>query len=177
VGGKIGGLLVEVKAEAEEGERGLVGAGDGFDEEACEFAILEKEIVRPFEGGFDFGEGADGVGGGEGAEKGEEGEAIGGYFEEDGDPEAEGFIGEPRFALASVACGLDFGGEDGGEGGGRRRWSGAEEVLGGGGRGEDGDTVTERVIGGEEEIDLVDLKGVGVAREGGGLRVRNCRSS
>jgi len=52
VGGKIGGLLVEV------------GAGDGFDEEACEFAILEKEIVGPFEGGFDFGEGTDGVGGG-----------------------------------------------------------------------------------------------------------------
>jgi hypothetical protein len=45
----------------------LVGAGDGFDEEACEFAILEKEIVGPFEGGFDFGEGTDGVGGGEGA--------------------------------------------------------------------------------------------------------------
>ena len=78
MGGEIGGLLVEVEAEAEEGERGLVGAGDGFDEEACEFAILEKEIVGPFEGGFDFGEGADGVGGGEGAEEGEEGEAIGG---------------------------------------------------------------------------------------------------
>ena len=65
--------------------------------------------------------------------------------------------------MASVACGLDFGGEDGGKGGGRGRWSGAEEVLGGGGCGEDGDTVTERVIGGEEKIDLVDLKGVGVA--------------
>jgi len=65
--------------------------------------------------------------------------------------------------LASVACGLDFGGEDGGEVGGGRRWSGAEEVLGGSGGGEDGDTVTERVIGGEEKIDLVDLKGVGVA--------------
>jgi len=49
--------------------------------------------------------------------------------------------------------------------------------LGGSGCGEDGDTVTERVIGGEEKIDLVDLEGVGVAREGGGLRVRNCRSS
>ena len=120
---------MEVEAEAEEGERGLVGAGDGFDEEACEFAILEKEIVGPFEGGFDFGEGANGVGGGEGAEEGEEGEAIGGYFEKDGDPEAEGFIGEPGFALASVACGLDFGGEDSGEGGCRGRWSGAEEVL------------------------------------------------
>lgn len=71
---------MEVEAEAEEGERGLVGAGDGFDEEACEFAILEKKIVGPFEGGFDFGEGADGVGGGKGAEEGEEGEAIGGYF-------------------------------------------------------------------------------------------------
>jgi hypothetical protein len=156
-------LLVEVEAKAEEGEGGLVGAGDGFDEKACEFAILDKQIVGPFEGGFDFGQGADGVGGGEGAEEGEEGEAIGRYFEEDGDPEAEWFIGEPGFALASVACGLDFGGEDGGEGGGRGRWSGAEEVLGGGGGGEDGDTVTERVIGGEEEIDLVDLEGVGVA--------------
>ena len=49
--------------------------------------------------------------------------------------------------------------------------------MGGSGEGEDGDTVTERVIGGEEEIDLVDLKGVGVARWGGGFRVRNCRSS
>jgi len=58
---------------------------------------------------------------------------------------------------------LDFGGEDGGQGSGRGRWSGAEEFLGRGGGGEDGDTVTERVIGGEEEIDLVDLKGVGVA--------------
>jgi len=141
----------------------LVGAGDGFDEEACEFAILEKEIVGPLEGGFDFGEGADGIGRGEDAEEGEEVEAIGGYFEEDGDPEAEGFIGEPGFALASVACGLDFGGENGGEKGGRGRWSGAEEILSGGGGGEDGDTVTKRVIGREEEIDLVDLKGVGVA--------------
>ena len=141
----------------------MVGAGDGFDEEACEFAILEKEIVGPFEGGFDFGEGADGIGRGEDAEEGEEVEAIGGYFEEDGDPEAEGFIGEPRFALAPVACGLDFGGEDGGKGGERGRWSRAEEVLGGGSRGKDGDTVTERVIGGEEKIDLIDLEGVGVA--------------
>ena len=155
---------MEVEAEAEEGERGLVGASDGFDEEACEFAILEKEIVGPFEGGFDFGEGADGVGGGEGAEEGEEGEAIGGYFDEDGDPEAEGFIGEPGFALAPVSCGLDFGGEDSGAGGGGGRWGGAQEVLGRGGGREDGDTVSERVIGGEEEIDLVDLKGVGVAR-------------
>jgi hypothetical protein len=156
-------LLVKVKAEAEEGERGLIGPGDGFDEEASEFAILEKEIVGPFEGGFDFGEGADGVGGGEGAEEREKGEAIGGYFEKNGDPEAEGFIGKPGFALASVACGLDFGGEDGGKGGERGRWSRAEEVLGGGSRGKDGDTVTERVIGGEEEIDLIDLEGVGVA--------------
>ena len=154
---------MEVEAEAEEGERGLVGASDGFDEEACEFAILEKEIVGPFEGGFDFGQGANGVGGGEGAEEGQEGKAIGRYLEEDGDPEAEGFIGEPGFTLASVACGLDFGGEDGGEGGRGRRWSGAEEVLGGGGGVEDGDTVTERVIGREEKIDLIDLKGVGVA--------------
>ena len=135
MGGKIGGLLVEVEAEAEEGERGLVGAGDSFDEEACEFAILEKEIVRPFEGGLDFGEGTDSVGGGKGAEERKEGEALGGYFEEDGDPEAERFIGEPGFALASVTCGLDFGGEDSGEGGGRGRWSGAEEVLGGSGGG------------------------------------------
>ena len=79
--------------------------------------------------------------------------------------------------MASVACGLDFGGENGGKGGSRGRWSGAEEVLGRGGGGEDGDTMTKRVIGGEEEIDLIDLKGVGVARWGGGFRVRNCRSS
>ena len=42
-------MLVEVEAEAEEGERGLVRAGDGLDEEASEFAILEKEIIGPFE--------------------------------------------------------------------------------------------------------------------------------
>ena len=65
--------------------------------------------------------------------------------------------------MAAVSCSLNFGGEDGGEGGGERRWGGAEEVLGGGSGGEDCDTVTERVIGGEEEIDLVDLEGVGVA--------------
>jgi hypothetical protein len=35
--------------------------------------------------------------------------------------------------------------------------------LSGSGGGEDGDTVTERVIGREEENDLVDLEGVGVA--------------
>jgi hypothetical protein len=58
---------------------------------------------------------------------------------------------------------LDFCGENGREGGGRGRSSGAEKVLGGGDGGKDGDTVTERVIGGKEEIDLVDLKGVGVA--------------
>jgi hypothetical protein len=58
---------------------------------------------------------------------------------------------------------LDFGGENGGEGRGRKRWGGAEENLSGGGGGEDGDTVTKRVIGREEEIDLIDLKGVGVA--------------
>ena len=65
--------------------------------------------------------------------------------------------------MASVTCVLDFGGEDGGKGGGRGRWSRAEEVLSGGDGGEDGDTVTKRVIGGEKEIDLIDLEGVGVA--------------
>ena len=65
--------------------------------------------------------------------------------------------------MAPVACGLDFGSEDSGEGGRRGRWRGAEEVLGGGSGGEEGDTVTERVIEGEEKIDLVDLEGVGVA--------------
>ena len=39
---------MEIEAESEQGERGLLLSRDGFDEDACDFAILEEEIVGPF---------------------------------------------------------------------------------------------------------------------------------
>jgi hypothetical protein len=42
-----------------------------------------------------------------------------GDFEKERDPESEGGVGEPRLAWATVAGGLDFGGENGGGGGER----------------------------------------------------------
>ena len=51
-----------------------------------------------------------------------------GDFEKEGDPEAEWGVGKPRFARATVASGLNLGGEDG-------RWSGEsgpEVILSGG---------------------------------------------
>ena len=39
-GREIGGLLMEIEAESEQGERGLLISRDGFDEDACEFTIL-----------------------------------------------------------------------------------------------------------------------------------------
>jgi hypothetical protein len=101
---------MEIETEAEEGEGGVIFSGDGFNEEASEFSILQKKIVGPFEGGLKLGEGADGIGGGEGTEQGEKGKTGGGNFEKEGDPEAEGGIGKPRLARATVAGGLDFGG-------------------------------------------------------------------
>ena len=47
-GREIGGLLMEIEAESEQGERGLLLSRDGFDEDACKFTILEEEIVGPF---------------------------------------------------------------------------------------------------------------------------------
>ena len=121
-------MLMEIQAEAKEGEGGEVFAGYGFDEQAGELAVLEEEIIRPFEGGKNTGEGMDSIGHGEGAEERKDGEAVGRHFEEKGNPEAEGFFGDPSFALATVAGSLDFGGKDGG---GRRELS-AKKILGGG---------------------------------------------
>ena len=39
-GREIGGLLMEIEAEAEQGKGRLVGARDGFDEDTCDFTIL-----------------------------------------------------------------------------------------------------------------------------------------
>jgi len=136
---EVPGLLMEIQAEAKEGEGGEVFAGDGFDEQAGELAVLEEEIIRPFEGGENTGEGMDSIGYGEGAEEREDGEVVGGHFEENGNPEAEGFFGDPSFALATVAGSLDFGGKDGG---GRRELS-AEKILGGGTGRKKGDTAVE----------------------------------
>jgi len=96
-----------------------------------------------------------------------------GDFEKEGDPEAEGGVGEPRFARATVAGCLDFGCENGGGGGER----GAEMVLGGGEGGDNGDTVAKGGGGGEKEVDLSDLEGVGRVLPRGGIRERNCRRS
>ena len=39
---------MEIEAESEQGDRGLLLSRNGFDEDACEFTILEEEIVGPF---------------------------------------------------------------------------------------------------------------------------------
>ena len=39
-GRKVGRLLLEIEAESDEGERGMIFSGDGFNEEAGEFSIL-----------------------------------------------------------------------------------------------------------------------------------------
>ena len=161
-------MLMEIQAKAKEGEGGKVFAGDGFDEQAGEFAVLEKEIIWPFERGGNTGEGMDSIGHGEGAEERKDGEAVGGYFKEKGDPEAEGFFGDPNFPLAAVAGGLDFGGEDGG---GRRELS-PEKVLSGSAGKKKGDAAVEG--GGSGEVDLGDLERIG---RSGGFRGRNCRRS
>jgi hypothetical protein len=59
---------MEIETEAEEGEGGVIFSGDGFNEEAGEFSILQKKIVGPFEVRLELGEDADGVGGGEGTQ-------------------------------------------------------------------------------------------------------------
>ena len=159
---------MEIQAKAKEGEGGKVFAGDGFDEQAGEFAVLEKEIIWPFERGGNTGEGMDSIGHGEGAEERKDGKTVGGYFKEKGDPEAEGFFGDPNFPLAAVAGGLDFGGEDGG---GRRELS-PEKVLSGSAGKKKGDAAVEG--GGSGEVDLGDLERIG---RSGGFRGRNCRRS
>jgi len=96
-----------------------------------------------------------------------------GDFEKEGDPEAEGGVGEPRLARATVAGGLDFGGKNSG-------WGGegcAEVVLGGGKRGYDGNAIAKGGGGGEKKVDLSGLEGVGRVLPRGGIRERNCRRS
>ena len=145
-------MLMEIQAKAKEGEGGEVFAGNGFHQQAGELAVLEKEIIRPFEGGGNTREGMDSIGHGERTEEREDGKAVGGHFEEKGNPEAEGFFGDPCFPLAAVAGGLDFGGEDSG---GRRELS-AEKVLGGSTRRQDSDATVEE--GGNGEVDVGDLE-------------------
>jgi len=59
---------MEIETEAEESEGGVIFSRDGFNEEAGEFSILQKKIVGPFEGRLELGEGANGIGGGEGTQ-------------------------------------------------------------------------------------------------------------
>ena len=66
-------MLMEIQPEAQEGEGEKVFAGYGFDEQAGEFAVLEKEIIRPFERGGNTGEGMDSIGHGKGAEERKDG--------------------------------------------------------------------------------------------------------
>ena len=145
-------MLMEIQPEAKEGEGGKVFAGDGFNQQAGELVVLDEEIIWPFEGGGNTGEGMDSIGHGERTEEREDGKAVGGHFEEKGNPEAEGFFGDPGFALAAVAGGLDFGGEDGG---GRRELS-AEKVLGGSTGRQNSDATVEG--GGNGEVDVGDLE-------------------
>ena len=161
-------MLMEIKAEAKEGEGEKVFAGDGFDQQAGELVVLDEEIIWPFEGGGNTGEGMDGIGHGEGTEERKDGKAVGGDFEEKGNAEAEGFFGDPNFPLAAVAGGLDFGGEDGG---GRGKLS-PEKVLSGGAERKKSDATVEG--GGNGEVDVGDLERIG---RGGGFRGRNCRRS
>ena len=79
-------MLMEIQSEAKEGEGGKVFAGDGFHQQAREFAILEKEVIRPFNGRGNTREGMDSIGHGERTEERKDGEAVGGYFKEKGDP-------------------------------------------------------------------------------------------
>jgi len=67
-GRKVGRLLMEIQSEAEKGEGVLIFSGDGFNEKAGEFSILQKKIVGPFEGGLELGQGADSIGGGKGTQ-------------------------------------------------------------------------------------------------------------
>ena len=158
---------MEIEAEAEQGKGRLVGAGDGFDQNAGELAIFEEEIVRPLQGGLELGQGADGIGRGKRAKERKEGKLGGREFQKEGYPKAEGCVGYPRFTGAAVAGRLNFSGEDCGG-----SWEGgAEMILGGGERGEDGDSVTEGGGGREKEVDVCGLEGIG------GFRGRNCRRS
>ena len=159
--------MVKIQAEAEQGKGRLVGARDGFDQNAGELAIFEEEIVRPFEGGLELGQGTDGVGCGKRAEERKEGKLRRGNFEKEGDPEAEGGMGVPRVARATAAGRLDFSGEN--RGWGRKR--GAEVILGGGNGRKDRDAGTKGRCRGKKEVDLGGLEGIG------GFRGRNCRRS
>jgi len=167
-GREVPGLLMEIQPEAKEGEGGEVFAGDGFNEEAGEFTVLDKEIIRPFEGGGNTREGMDRIGHGDRTKERKDGEAVGRHFKEKGNPESEGFFGDPGFPLATMAGGLDFGGEDGGW----RRELSPEKVLGGGAERKKSDAAVEG--GGNGEVDVGDLERIG---RDGGFRGRNCRRS
>jgi len=158
---------MEIEAEAEQGKGRLVGAGDGFDQNAGELAIFEEEIVRPLQGGLELGQGADGIGCGKRAEERKEGKLRRGNFEKEGYPKAEGCVGYPRFTGAAVAGRLNFCGEN--RGWGRKR--GAEVILGGGNGRKDRDAGTKGRCRGKKEVDLGGLEGIG------GFRGRNCRRS
>jgi len=68
-GGKISGGHVGVQADSEDG----VGAGGGvaLEQGAANFFAGEKDVVGPFDLGFEPGGGGDGCADGEGAERGD----------------------------------------------------------------------------------------------------------
>ena len=158
---------MEIEAEAKQGEGRLVGARDGFDQNAGELAIFEEEIVRPLEVGLELGQGADGIGRGKRAKERKEGKLGGREFQKEGYPKAEGGVGVPRVARATAAGRLDFSGEN--RGWGRKR--GAEVILGGGNGRKDRDAGTKGRCRGKKEVDVCGLEGIG------GFRGRNCRRS
>lgn len=163
-------MVVKVEAEPDQRERGLLGPGDGFNEDTSKLAIFKEEIVGPFQRRREMGEGADGVGGGKGGEEGEKGNLRGGGFQKKRDPKSEEVFRKPSVAGATMAGGLNFSGEDG-RGGGK---ASAESVLRGRTGFKNSGPLVEGGGGREEEVDVGGLERIG---EGSGFRGRNCRRS
>ena len=102
-------MLGEVEAESENGEGESARPGHGFDQEAGKLPIFMQKIVGPFQGGFETGQGTDGIRGGEGTQEGEDRELVSFRFQHDRTPEAQGAIGDPAVSLAAAAGCLDLG--------------------------------------------------------------------
>lgn len=171
--GKIPGLLRKIESKTEDGEGQAGGTGDGLNKKPGQFPIFVQEIIGPFQGGFESGQGADGIRCGQGAEDGKQGQLVRGGLEQDRAPKTEGAVGDPVMALATPAGGLDFRSPDG------RGFLGfAGEVLGGAGFRDDVDFAPEGVAGRKKGVDERGVERIGPSRWGGlGLRGRNCRKS
>ena len=117
---------MKIEAKPQKGEGRSVGSGDGFNEQACHLAVLQKEIIRPFQGWLEAGQNPDGIGSGHGSKKRKDGEQGGFYFHQDGDPESLGSGRDPWIAMAPVSGGLNLRSQNCGG----CRGAGAELVLG-----------------------------------------------